>query len=190
MRALRILSVFACLMSGASAADPLHLLSSKESLSGSFTQSIVSPEGVELERGQGQFQLLRPNYFWWKIEKPDQQLLIAVDGGLTQIDWDLEVVSRSDFAPQDRTVLQWLLASREELETAFNIEVQGQVVVMTANAKSAPIPRLSIEHPPETQLWRLALTDRAGQVIHLTLTEALDRRLSPADFAIPPTDFD
>ena len=190
MRALHILPIIACLMSGTAVAGPLEVLSTRASLAGSFTQTILSPDGDELERADGQFQLLRPHFFWWEIEQPDRQLLVAIDGQLTQIDWDLEVVSRRDFSSQDRTVLQWLLASREELEAAFNIEVQGQSVILTAHDAGAPIPRLSIEHLPETPLWRLALTDRAGQVIQLTLTEDVGRRLSPVDFAVPSTDFD
>ncbi len=190
MRSLRLLSLSACLMSAASAADPLDQLSTRESLSGSFIQSIVSPEGAELERAEGQFRLLRPHYFWWEIERPDQQLLISINGQLTQIDWDLEVVSRRHLSPQDRMVLQLLFASREELETAFSLEVQEQFVVLTAYEEGAPITRLSIEHPPETQLWRLSLTDRSGQEIQLILKESFDRRLNPADFAIPSTDFD
>ena len=87
-------------------------------------------------------------------------------------------------------MLQWLLASREELEAAFNIEVQSQSAILTAHDAGAPIPRLSIEHLPETPLWRLALTDRAGQVIQLTLTEDVGRRVNPVDFAVPSTDFD
>ena len=94
MRALRFLPITACLISGIAVAGPLEVLSVRASLSGSFTQSIVSPNGVELERAEGQFQLLRPHFFWWEIEQPDRQLLVAVDGQLTQIDWDLEVVSR------------------------------------------------------------------------------------------------
>ena len=190
MRALRILPITAYLISGIAVAGPLEVLSVRASLSGSFTQSIVSPDGVELERAEGQFRLLRPHFFWWEIEQPDRQLLVAVDGQLTQIDWDLEVVSRRDFSPEDRTVLQWLLASREELDAAFILETQDQAVSLTAYDPNAPIPRLSIEYLPETPLWRLALTDRAGQIINLTLTEDVDRRLSHIDFAIPSTYFD
>ena len=190
MRAFPTLLIIACLMSGASVAGPLEVLSARASLAGSFTQTIVSPDGVELERAEGRFQLLRPHFFWWEIEEPDRQLLVAVDGQLTQIDWDLEVVSQRSFSSQDRTVLQWLLASREELEAAFNIQAQEQGVVLTAYYEGAPIPRMSIEHLPDTPRWRLALTDRAGQIIQLTLNEDVARHLGPVDFAVPSTDFD
>ena len=67
MRALRFLPITACLISGIAIAGPLEVLSVRASLSGSFTQSIVSPDGVELERAEGQFQLLRPHFFGGKL---------------------------------------------------------------------------------------------------------------------------
>jgi len=143
-----------------------------------------------LEQAEGRFQLLRPDYFWWRIQVPDQQLLVAVDGQLTQIDWDLEVVTRRDFSPQDRTVLQWLLASREEIERAFTVERQGQLLKLAAREVDVPVVDLTIEYTRDTSLWRLTMTDRGGQVIKLALKEELDRSLSPEDFALPTIHFD
>ena len=191
MFALRYLVAIACLLKGLTASgDPLDALAAKSSLSGAFTQSIVSPEGLLLEQAEGQFQLLRPDYFWWRIQGPDQQLLVAVDGQLTQIDWDLEVVTRRDFSAQDRTVLQWLLTSREEIETAFIVERQGQLLKLAAREVDAPVVDLTIEYSRDTSLWRLTMTDRGGQVIKLALKEESDRSLSPEDFALPKTHFD
>ena len=191
MFTLRYLVVIACLLEGMTASgDPLDALAEKSSLSGTFTQSIVSPEGLLLEQAEGRFQLLRPDYFWWRIQDPDQQLLIAVDGQLTQIDWDLEVVTRRDFSPEDRTVLQWLLASREEIERAFIVERQGQLLMLAARENDAPVVDLTIEYSGDKSLWRLTMTDRGGQVIKLALKEESDRSLSPEDFALPNTHFD
>ena len=64
MFALRYLVAIACLLTGVTASgDPLDALATKSSLSGTFTQSIVSPEGLLLEQAEGRFQLLRPDYF-------------------------------------------------------------------------------------------------------------------------------
>ena len=191
MLALRCLVVITCLVKGVAAtADPLDTLAAKSSLSGAFTQSIVSPEGVVLEQAEGLFQLLRPHYFWWQIQKPDQQLIIAVDGQLTQIDWDLEVVVQRDFTPQDRTVLQWLLSAKEDIESAFVVEKHGQTLVLAARDVNAPVTNLTIEHSPVTHLWRLMVTYSGGQVINLALKEEPDRSLRPEDFVSPDTDFD
>ena len=191
MRRLRDFIVCVCLLAGSGAgADPLDTLAEKTSLSGTFTQVILSPEGAVLEQAEGRFQLLRPHYFWWQIENPDQQLLIAVDDELTQIDWDLEVMTRRAFTPQDRTVLQWLLSSREDIESAFSVEADQQAAVLIARDGNAPVTQLKIEHLPDEALWRLTMTDRGEQVIAVTLVEDAGRELRPTDFTPPAMDFE
>ena len=88
-------SVFGCLLfvAGTAAADVLAIFSERQGMSGQFIQRIVTPEGELLETSEGQFSLLRPHFMRWQIESPDQQLLIVNENTLTQIDWDLEVVS-------------------------------------------------------------------------------------------------
>ena len=191
MRRLREFIVCVCLLAGSGAgAGPLDTLAEKTSLSGTFTQVILSPEGAVLEQAEGLFQLLRPHYFRWQIEKPDQQLLIAVDDELTQIDWDLEVMTRRAFTPQDRTVLQWLLSSREDIESAFSVEADQQAAVLIARDANAPVTQLKIEHLADEALWRLTMTDRGEQVIAVTLVEDAGRELRPTDFTPPAIDFE
>ena len=79
-------------MAGTAAADVLAVLASGKACPDQFIQRIVTPEGELLETSEGQFSL-RPHFMRWQIESPDQQLLIVNENTLTQIDWDLEVVS-------------------------------------------------------------------------------------------------
>ena len=67
MRALRFLPITACLISGIAVAGPLEVLSVRASLSGSFTQSIVSPDGVELEARRDNFNCCGPIFFGGKL---------------------------------------------------------------------------------------------------------------------------
>ena len=65
------------------------------SLAGRFEQSLRDGrDGAELERGEGSFALLRPGYFRWAIESPDQQLFIAAAGYLWHHDIELETATR------------------------------------------------------------------------------------------------
>ena len=98
--------------------DTVALLASKGGMTGTFEQQIISPEGEQLESSHGQFSLQRPDKMRWQIESPDRQLLIAAGELLTQIDWDLEVVTERHLADSGRSILDWLLASKEELEAA------------------------------------------------------------------------
>ena len=188
MRALHILPILACLMSGTAVAGPLEVLAAKASLAGSFTQTIVSPDGVELERAEGQFQLLRPHFFWWEIQQPDRQLLVAIDGQLTQIDWDLEVVVERQIVETASSPLQWLLASRATLDAAFDISLSDDAVALIPVDPQSPYGRLDIAQLAET-VWRLDAEDRGGQVLRVELRENIERPPRIADFVVPPTAF-
>ena len=108
-------------MAGTAAADVLAVFSERQGMSGKFIQRIVTPEGELLETSEGQFSLLRPHFMRWQIESPDQQLLIVNENTLTQIDWDLEVVSSRAMTPDNRSALDWLMAPAEELEQTFDV---------------------------------------------------------------------
>ena len=64
------------------------------SLQGRFDQQVLSQDGEVLERSSGRFMLLRPGYFYWRIEAPDDQLLVAADNRLWHYDADLETANR------------------------------------------------------------------------------------------------
>ena len=54
----------------------------------------------------------------WQIESPDQQLLIVNENKLTQIDWDLEVISSRAMTPDNRSALDWLMMPVELQQTS------------------------------------------------------------------------
>ena len=176
------------LLSAALRADVLQTLAAREGMAGQFTQEIISPEGEVLERGNGNFSLLRPHFFRWEILAPDSQLLLANSHQLTQIDWDLEVVVERPIVETASSPLQWLLASRARLDAAFNISLTGDTAVLIPVDPQSPYQRLDIALMSET-VWRLDAEDRGGQVLRVELRENIDRLPQIADFVSPPTPF-
>ena len=77
-------------MSLPATADVLQQFVAQDGIAGQFSQNILSPEGVVLDQSSGDFKLLKPHFFWWHITAPDNQLMVAADDRLTQIDWDLD----------------------------------------------------------------------------------------------------
>lgn len=168
--------------------DILDMLATKEGMTGTFEQQIISPEGEPLETSNGQFSLLRPDSMRWEIESPDRQLLIASGQQLTQIDWDLEMVIERRLADRDPSILDWLLASEKELEAAFVIEALEATVVLTPREPSLTLTRLEIARATP-QIWEIAVTDSTAQVLKISLFEDPDRAPSASDFVAPATDF-
>ena len=185
-------SVFVCLLftAGTAAADVLAIFSERQGMSGQFFQRIVTPEGELLETSEGQFSLLRPHFMRWQIESPDQQLLIVNENTLTQIDWDLEVVSSRAMTPDNRSALDWLMAPAEELQQTFDITRSSRQATLIPREQISAFRRLEIEFEAGSLRWELSLTDSAGQILTVTLTENPDVMPNRSDFDAPPTDFE
>ena len=188
MRCRVILGCYALLLSAALQADVLETLAGREGMAGQFTQEIISPEGEVLERSSGSFGLLRPHFFRWEILTPDSQLLLADGETLTQIDWDLEVIVERPMSETASSPLQWLLASRTALDSAFDISLSGDAALLISADSQSPFQRLHIEQMAET-VWRLDAEDQGGQVLRVELRENVDRPPQIADFVAPPTAF-
>ena len=184
-------SVFVCVLfvAGTAAADVLQVFSERQGMSGQFIQHIVTPEGELLETSEGQFSLLRPHFMRWQIESPDQQLLIVNENTLTQIDWDLEVVSSRAMTPDNRSALDWLMAPAEELQQTFDITSSSRQATLIPREQISAFARLEIEFEAVSLRWQLSLTDSAGQILRFTLSEDPDVMPIRTDFDTPPTDF-
>ncbi len=182
------LGCYLALLSSALRADVLETLAAREGMAGQFTQEIISHEGEVLERGHGNFSLLRPHFFRWEILTPDRQLLMANGDQLTQIDWDLEVVVERPISETTRSPLQWLLGSRAKLDSTFDISLTGDTAVLIPVDPRSPYQRLEIALVGEA-VWRLGAEDQGGQVLRVELRENLDRPPQIADFVAPPTPF-
>ena len=185
-------SVFVCLllMAGTAVADVLRVFGERQGMSGQFIQRVVTPEGELLETSEGQFSLLRPHFMRWQIESPDQQLLIVKENKLTQIDWDLEVISSRAMTPDNRSALDWLMAPVEELQQTFDITRSSKQATLMPRERISAFERLEIEFEAALLRWELSLTDSAGQIVTVTLTEDPDVMPTPSDFDTPPTDFE
>jgi len=185
-------SVFICLLciNSAASADVIETFSERQGMSGQFIQRIVTPEGELLETSEGQFSLLRPHFMRWQIVSPDRQLLIAKENTLTQIDWDLEVIYSRAITPDNRSALDWLMAPSDELQKTFDITRSPERAILIPREKMSAFKRLEIKFEAASLRWELSLTDSAEQILKVTLTEDPDVMPIPADFDVPPTDFE
>ena len=188
MRWRVILGCCLVLLSASLKADVLETLAAREGIAGQFSQEIISPEGEVLERSHGNFSLLRPHFLRWEILAPDSQLILATSDQLTQIDWDLEVVVERPIVQTASSPLQWLLASRATLDSAFDISLSGDAAVLVPVDPQSPYQRLDLAQIAEA-VWRLDAEDRGGQVLRVELRENTDRSPRIADFVVPPTPF-
>jgi outer membrane lipoprotein carrier protein len=169
-------------------ADVLHDLAAKQSFAGDFEQRVLSPSGGVIETATGNFRFMRPDYFWWQIDSPEHQLLVATGDTLTQIDWDLEVVVEREITAETRSALHWLLAPRSELEGAFNIELSEYAVSLTPVGEGAGFLNIVISHTADNQ-WTLRITDLGYQLLEFSMVEDPAIVVDASGFTLPELPF-
>ena len=169
-------------------AGVLDDLSARDGMAGQYLQEIVSPDGLIMDQSSGNFSLLRPHFFRWEILDPDRQLILADDQQVTQIDWDLEVVVVRPISERASSPLKWLLASRSELESAFDVVSADAVTVLVPRDAGAVYSRLEISRLSFSD-WRLDAIDQAGQTLRVTLSENVDTPPRQFDFVVPEIPF-
>ena len=188
MRALLAVVLYWLLSATMAAADVLNDLAEKQSFAGDFEQRVLSANGEVIETATGTFRFMRPDYFWWQINAPERQLLLATGDTLTQIDWDLEVVVERPLAVETRSALHWLLAPRSELESAFNIELSEGAVSLTPMSEGVGFLNIGISRTGDHQ-WTLSITDLGYQLLEFSMVEDPAILLDASGFAVPELPF-
>ena len=101
----------------------LAVLNRIDSMQGQFSQRQYDESNALLASSAGQFRLLRPGYFAWEIESPDNQLIIADPQYIWQYDRDLETVTRRPVDDSEQmSPLQVLGGNETLLRSSFNVK--------------------------------------------------------------------
>lgn len=184
------------LIASAAAGDPDEiwtLLASQSQASGTFLQELTDEEGELLERSSGRYAVLRPGFFRWEIESPDQQLIVVSGTQLWHYDIDLGAASRRDTGQSEEfTPLELLAGDSYELQGRFETEQLGPALVrLTPAFPQAGFASVDVGWE-NGAVVSMSVQDRSGQTIKLALTPDRDPpALSAADFEfVPPADVD
>jgi len=96
-------------------------------LQGSFIQRQYGQDDQLLVESSGRFRLLRPGYFSWEIESPDNQLIIADPEFVWHYDRDLETVTRRPLSLDgEGTPFQILGGDATALREQFTVRQVGE----------------------------------------------------------------
>lgn len=168
--------------------DVWALLASQSQASGSFVQELSDEDGELLERTRGRYAVLRPGFFRWEIQSPDEQLIVVSGTDLWHYDRDLAAATRRDTSQTNEfTPLELLAGDSGELREKFSTEPLGP-----AKARLMPtFPQAGFASVDITwvgeEVVAMVVVDRSGQTIDLALTpDAAPALLSPADFEFTP----
>ena len=140
------------------------VLQDLHSLQGRFEQEVRSTDGDLLESSSGQFRLLQPGYFSWRIEAPDEQLLLAANDSLWHYDVELETATRRDItAAQAGSPLAILSGDERSLREHYRVE-------QLAEAQYRLYP-----YSPRASFSSVTLEFSAGLPIGMTVVDRLQQ---------------
>jgi outer membrane lipoprotein carrier protein len=102
-----------------------HRLTQINSFKGQFVQQTFSMEEELLDRSEGYFQLQRPGNFYWRVDSPDQHLLISDGSQIWDYDIDLEQVIHRQIggADQSDSPMQIISGDAGVLAAGYTVEV-------------------------------------------------------------------
>ena len=148
-------------------AELAKLLGSTISLQGGFDQQQYDKQGSLLSQSSGHFGLLRPGYFFWRIESPDSQSIIATPEYLWHHDLDLETVTRRPITDSSAmSPLQILGGDLSVLESRFSVVKLSEGVFTL------------IPVDPNSAFERLTLTLDGNHLSRLEIIDTLAQRIS------------
>ncbi|WP_439106916.1 outer membrane lipoprotein chaperone LolA [Congregibacter sp.] len=194
--ALLFLALFlesAAVLAQDDADDVWRLLASQSQASGAFLQELSDEDGELLERSSGRYAVLRPGFFRWEIDYPDQQMIVVSGAQLWHYDIDLAAATRRDTSDNNAfTPLELLAGDSDELREKFATERLGPSRVrLVPTFPQAGFASVDIAWEADAVV-AMDVQDRSGQRIKLALTPDSDpQQLTAEDFDfVPPAGVD
>ncbi|MEQ8516503.1 MAG: outer membrane lipoprotein chaperone LolA, partial [Chromatocurvus sp.] len=147
-------------------------LAAIDQLSGRFRQTIYPESGGRATTSTGEFRLQAPGRFLWRIDAPDNQLVVTAGTYLWHYDADLQTATRRPVSAAGSAPLQVLAGNRDSLAQDFTVSrsAEGEyTLVPTSSDAGFQSLQLSFEDGLPAAL---AIVDNLSQRIEITL-EAL-----------------
>jgi len=147
-----------------------------ETFSAAFTQIISDPSGEEIQSTSGLVQLKTPGLFYWQVNPPYEQLVVANQQFLWVYDADLEQVTISDRQKLDNSPAQILSGDFSSLGDQYSVTEKKQkggnlyrLKALVDNNQT--FTELLFEFNKQSLLTGMKLTDRLGQVTSVLFSE-------------------
>ncbi|MEH6590275.1 MAG: outer-membrane lipoprotein carrier protein LolA [Halioglobus sp.] len=166
----------------------LQALKPMQSLEGRFEQRQYDQNQVLIAQSRGVFKLLRPGYFYWEIESPGSQLIVATNEYIWHHDRDLETVTRRPVDNSEQmSPLQVLGGDENLLRESFTVtRVSASSYSLTPNGINPGFSSLVVTFNG-VRFNDLEIIDNLNQkvVISFTYPEA-QTTLTDRDFLFTP----
>ncbi len=186
--AILLLFPVASAQAGSDVDDLITALAPVRQLQGKFSQQQYGQDNALLGESSGRFRLLRPGYFSWEIQSPDQQLIIAGPQYIWHHDRDLETVTRRPVTTDaDMAPLQLLGGDENTLREKFQVVRKAAgAFVLTPVSRDVGFKQLTL-YLDGARLTGMEIQDNLDQNVVIKFTDLdSESALSAADFVFSP----
>jgi outer membrane lipoprotein carrier protein len=166
----------------------LDALKPIQSLEGRFEQVQFDQNQAPMARSEGQFKLLRPGYFFWEIDSPGSQLILATDEYIWHHDRDLETVTRRPVDDSEQmSPLQVLGGDEDLLRESFSVtQLDASSYSLTPRGINPGFASLQVSIN-DARFGGLEIIDNLNQKIIISFTYPMEQTpLTERDFLFTP----
>lgn len=163
-------------------------LSLLKTFTGAFEQQVVDAQGEMLQEATGELILKQPNLMLWRVDEPDENLLVADGETLWFMDPFVEQVvasNQADSVANNPIIL--LTDGTNETWDQFVVTQQDNTFTVSAKDPKTQVTQLTLSFESNT-LASLSLTDRQQQISTLVFANVKQNMPISSDvflFSVP-----
>ncbi|AHG21946.1 lipoprotein chaperone [Chania multitudinisentens RB-25] len=187
--------VICCLLSGfvstsvlADAAQDLQKrLAKVNSFHASFSQSVTSGDGAEVQRGEGELWVKRPNLFNWHMTSPDESVLVSDGETLWFYNPFVEQVTAT-WLKNATGNTPFMLITRNNASDwkQYNVKQKGDDFELTPKASSGNLKQFAITVTNSGTIKSFTAVEQDGQRSAYQLKSQQNANVDAAKFKFTP----
>ena len=169
---MKKLLVACCLLSGfastsvlADAAQDLQSrLAKVNSFHASFSQSVTSSDGAEVQQGEGELWVKRPNLFNWHMTSPDESVLVSDGKTLWFYNPFVEQVTAT-WLDSATSNTPFMLITRNDAKewNQYNVKQTGDTFDLTPKSQKNNLKKFTISVSPTGTINSFTAVEQDGQ---------------------------
>jgi len=192
---MKKLLIVACLVSAftsasvwADAAQDLQTrLAKVNSFHAGFSQTVTSAEGTNVQQGEGDLWLKRPNLFNWHMTQPDESVLVSDGKTLWFYNPFVEQVTASWLKNATGNTPFMLITRNDPADwKTYNVKQSGDNFELTPKASSGNLKQFTISVTNSGTIKNFAAVEQDGQRTLYTLKGQQDSNVDANKFVFTP----
>ncbi|PIJ51307.1 outer-membrane lipoprotein carrier protein LolA [Erwinia sp. OLTSP20] len=167
--------------------DLQQRLNKVSSFHASFSQKVTDASGANVQDGQGELWVKRPDLFNWHMTAPDESVLISDGKTLWFYNPFVEQVSATWLKDATGNTPFMLIARNQSGDWAqYNVKQQGDNFVLTPKKDNGNLKQFTISVTPSGTINQFSAIEQDGQRSHYTLKSQQNGAISPDKFTFTP----